>query len=948
MAISTTSYTQTPQAQDDSYTWEEDALLASGAYQNYWEDTDSAGTCRNVLILDVMANDLGGKAKQLYSIDDGGSGALTDLLERNVNLAWENFGDYSVRINSGKIEIDISGLIAKAGGDPAAGIGSLNEGQAIDTSFQYAIRLGNGTLSLASVSLHIDGSRDGPQAVADTAAGTENQILTVDVLANDIGTDVGQNFSLVSASAPDKQGSVAIVDGQLVFDPGSDFDYLATGEHTTVTLNYTVADDQGNLSSSTVTITVTGTNDVPVITSMLQAALLSEGGSGDPLATATNTDGVFEGDGGTNQVASGQITFTDADLSDTHTFSISSAAAYGTATVDATGRWNYTVADSGDVDRLAAGETLADSFSVQVDDGHGGLATQVVNVTITGTNDVPVAQEDWAAGGENQTLTIDVLANDTDVDNGHSFTLVNASAPENKGSATIEDGKLIFSPGGDFDHLAAGVPETVILNYTMQDEQGALSSSTVMVTITGTNDAPSGTASAMLAEGTEDTAYTVAAADLLAGFSDVDGDPLAVARLTADHGTVAASADGTQFTITPDADYNGPMVLSYDVTDGELTVAGSQIFSLAAVNDPAIIGGTTTSSLAETDAVLTAGGSLSIVDIDSPQTFLEQHDVAGSNGYGRFSIDASGNWTYATDTAHNEFVGGVTYTDSFSVATFDGTTQVLAVSIQGTNDAATDIALAMASSPGNTNLPGNTLLGQLSVSDPDGGGAHSYSLLSLNVTKLDGSALASPDTSPDLSVSSTGAVSTGNGNNALASGRVYELDVQVAQDGATQHEVFSIITGTNSGDSIDGASTNGDDVIYGVGNSADTIFAGSGNDTVFGQAGNDEIHGGTGNDILWGNSGADVFKWSLADIGTAPAADVVKDFAAGDMLNLADLLDTSNLGNLFVTQDSSGTTIHLASGTAEVQSIFLEGYTSANDSAAHILNTLKATETYTG
>src|SRR5205814_9201778 len=38
---------------------------------------------------------------------------------------------------------------------------------------------------------------------------------------------------------------------------------------------------------------------------------------------------------------------------------------------------------------LAVGETLADSFTVQVDDHNGGLATQVVSITITGTNDAP-------------------------------------------------------------------------------------------------------------------------------------------------------------------------------------------------------------------------------------------------------------------------------------------------------------------------------------------------------------------------------------------------------------------------------------------------------------------------------------------------------------------------------------------------------------------------------
>ncbi len=40
------------------------------------------------------------------------------------------------------------------------------------------------------------------------------------------------------------------------------------------------------------------------------------------------------------------------------------------------------------------------------------------------------------------------------------------------------------------------------------------------------------------------------------------------------------------------------------------------------------------------------------------------------------------------DSAHDEFVGGQTYTDSLTVATADGTTQVVTVTMTGTNDAA--------------------------------------------------------------------------------------------------------------------------------------------------------------------------------------------------------------------------------------------------------------------
>ena len=57
------------------------------------------------------------------------------------------------------------------------------------------------------------------------------------------------------------------------------------------------------------------------------------------------------------------------------------------------------------------------------------------------------------------------------------------------------------------------------------------------------------------------------------------------------------------------------------------------------------------------------------------------------HGYGKFSIDAAGTWTYTMDGAHDEFVGGTDYTDSITVATADGTSQVITVTMHGTNDA---------------------------------------------------------------------------------------------------------------------------------------------------------------------------------------------------------------------------------------------------------------------
>jgi VCBS repeat-containing protein len=89
---------------------------------------------------------------------------------------------------------------------------------------------------------------------------------------------------------------------------------------------------------------------------------------------------------------------------------------------------------------------------------------------------------------------------------------------------------------------------------------------------------------------------------------------------------------------------------------------------------------------------------------------VAQTNVAGSNGYGKFSIDAAGQWTYTMDSAHNEFKAGQAYTDSITVTTADGTNKLLTVTINGTNDApivATDNVTILEDSVANGNVLSN-------------------------------------------------------------------------------------------------------------------------------------------------------------------------------------------------------------------------------------------------
>ncbi|TGR91765.1 hypothetical protein EN852_039330, partial [Mesorhizobium sp. M2E.F.Ca.ET.209.01.1.1] len=63
-------------------------------------------------------------------------------------------------------------------------------------------------------------------------------------------------------------------------------------------------------------------------------------------------------------------------------------------------------------------------------------------------------------------------------------------------------------------------------------------------------------------------------------------------------------------------------------------------------------------------------------------------EAGGAGLYGTFAIDADGAWTYTASSAHDEFVAGTTYTDTFNVVSADGTPTTVTINILGTNDAA--------------------------------------------------------------------------------------------------------------------------------------------------------------------------------------------------------------------------------------------------------------------
>src|SRR3989454_7751135 len=113
----------------------------------------------------------------------------------------------------------------------------------------------------------------------------------------------------------------------------------------------------------------------------------------------------------------------------------------------------------------------------------------------------------------------------------------------------------------------------------------------------------------------------------------------------------------------------------------------SVTIKIAGTNDAAVLSADVADlTEANTAAAISTSGTLTISDVDSPATFVAQAGTLGS--YGSFAIDAAGVWNYSASSAHDEFAAGTTYTDTFSVASADGTTTSVTINIAGTNDAA--------------------------------------------------------------------------------------------------------------------------------------------------------------------------------------------------------------------------------------------------------------------
>jgi hypothetical protein len=120
-----------------------------------------------------------------------------------------------------------------------------------------------------------------------------------------------------------------------------------------------------------------------------------------------------------------------------------------------------------------------ETFTYTISDGHGGTSEESITLLVANTNDAPTALPDnFYVNSNSSENLLSVLDNDTDIDDKDRIFITSVGAPDNGGVITISDTQdsLLYTP-------ASGFVGTETFLYTIQDEIGEVSTSTVAVEV---------------------------------------------------------------------------------------------------------------------------------------------------------------------------------------------------------------------------------------------------------------------------------------------------------------------------------------------------------------------------------------------------------------------------------------------------------------------------------
>lgn len=390
-----------------------------------------------------------------------------------------------------------------------------------------------------SFNLTVNSVNDPPVATDYSTSVNEDSSKTIPVIAPYTDPD-GDSLILTIDTAP-AHGTAEIDASQnVVYTPAANY-------NGTDSFVYKVDDSHGGVDTATVTISVLPVNDAP---------------------TLTNLGTLYETDEDTPK----EVTFNVADVdNDLDTLEIT----YTSSNTDLLPLTGISLSGSG-TDRILTLSPEANAYgesqvTVTVSDSDL-TAQQTFRFVVDSVNDLPVAVNDSQTTNEDTSVTINVLANDTDVEDS-SLTVGSVSTASHGTVTNNRDGTLTYKPNSNWNG-------TDSFTYTVVDHNNGQSTATVTVTVTPVNDAPNANTDSATID--EDTSVTIWP---LANDSDVENDPISLVSVgSPSHGTLVNNGNNS-LTYTPAADYNGTDSFTYVITDGSLNKTGTVSITIRALND---------------------------------------------------------------------------------------------------------------------------------------------------------------------------------------------------------------------------------------------------------------------------------------------------------------------------------------------------------------------------
>ncbi|MBE4362568.1 tandem-95 repeat protein, partial [Vibrio parahaemolyticus] len=546
-------------------------------------------------------------------------------------------------------------------------------------TFTYIVTSG-GVSESTTVEVNVTPVNDAPVAKDDIATTQEDTAVTIDVLSNDTDVD-GDKLSIQSATVPEAQGKVEIVDGKLVFTPAENFNGHAE-------ITYTVTDGQLT-DEAKVTVTVNPVNDAPTIKVDAVESITEDAVNTDTVvATLTvrdtdtpedqltvslenNSNGYFVLVGNEVKLTQAGVDAVNNDELNLKDLTISASVSDGVNPTanDSDSLVVNRVNDAPTVENAIADQELAEDFASYTIDLNDAFkdSDSALNFSVSGNSNVLVSIEngiatisptaDWNGSetltftatdpsGESVSQTVDftvapvvdieadsadvvedtptiinVLGNDTFEGKDKVVSLDAENGPKNGTVIVNNDGTVTYTPN---DNYVGKDTFTYVVT-----SGGVSESTTVEVNVTPVNDAP--VAKDDIATTQEDTAVTI---DVLSNDTDVDGDKLSIesASVPKEQGTVEVVNGKLVF--TPAENFNGDAEITYTVTDGELTDEAKVTVTVNPVNDAPTIKVDAVESITE-DAVNTdtVVATLTVRDTDTPEDQLTVSLENNSNGY---------------------------------------------------------------------------------------------------------------------------------------------------------------------------------------------------------------------------------------------------------------------------------------------------------------------------